>query len=1053
MLLTSKNSSCSCCPIICLNFYKSCLQPDSPKASVKSCQLLSSLSAKLKLLLQMTIIFSQISSPSRASSDVNRIGSKNHSFLHPESLNFYSQVPPNHRMNSDQMSKQVNNKFGEQSEEDSIRTYFSNYKPFESNENQELPNQLLIDQSSFLSPLTYEKQEQSKKRQLINNFVPQSDDQPLEKKSNQQVSKWSISFNEEPHQVFHSKRINLPEKTTLSYGNTINRHNNDSSSPVLSSAVHFDDEYDHRRSQSQPLATVATPRGSSKDSELETQQIALKQAQLALDENLALQDKLVELLNKAKSSSPPATNISRPLISNQYLPTPKSSVVSKPALSIKVDNLISLKQSDEMMRGIVPMRRFVQRPRHGLSGIRFPTNLLNYNTNHHHLSVDSNSNSQAQPATRTDLKASNMVADLPQAPVTELKHDYDNNNNGGNGFNMNRYSVSDDGVAVVTSNVAGNLNGAVSPLQPQTSSLADVVTMKQPVAVTRVGSREEPLIVVTAPSYNYINNNVSNNDNDEDSSADDDERSSDRLFKGQDKLQADSTTKTPTVVNGNVVTTWLATNNDRYNVANRNSNKNYVATTANTNKETFVGSFAQPSSNLNDLAKMEKFYNPKFYDTQQQQQQRQQQMDLLDFYGDGQEKMVPNSKAELVDFDHNEFDQIFNTANNEQAKQFQKSHLYPTTTNIDHQQQNNNPESDYINNNIIESDFNPSQQSFERQKQQQLPYDDWPITTIATTTSGAAATREADLVEQPVSSYSNGYNTKHNRHHHHSNQQKQQQQQLNYRDNDEDYPSTNLSQQQQQQQSQLQQRKRSRLKRPHLKSKHLMMAQNQNHAIYNRKKRLFYDYHSPTTPNHLLGGVSLAYQPSVAQGSYADYYNGNDGSPSYQVVHVHSKEKKSHGKYLWPIVGGGLTMLMGFLIISNILLSIPLLAIGASSLFNQGGHHSQQLVPVYNLSQLVTTRPPSGRRRRRRRRRKRSVYSGIEKSTRIFDLRPTRERRVSPKNDLEARIERFIDGIVKSSSVGASRLFSGFGLGWNRRQLLKTAYCHWPNRIRQQQFG
>lgn len=98
--------------------------------------------------------------------------------------------------------------------------------------------------------------------------------------------------------------------------------------------------------------------------------------------------------------------------------------------------------------------------------------------------------------------------------------------------------------------------------------------------------------------------------------------------------------------------------------------------------------------------------------------------------------------------------------------------------------------------------------------------------------------------------------------------------------------------------------------------------------------------------------------------------------PSYQVVHIHSKDKKSYGKYLWPIVGGGLTMLMGFLIISNILLSIPLLAIGASSLFSNnqgsllGGYHSQQLVPVYNLSALITTRAPSGRRRRRRRRRR-----------------------------------------------------------------------------------
>jgi hypothetical protein len=87
-------------------------------------------------------------------------------------------------------------------------------------------------------------------------------------------------------------------------------------------------------------------------------------------------------------------------------------------------------------------------------------------------------------------------------------------------------------------------------------------------------------------------------------------------------------------------------------------------------------------------------------------------------------------------------------------------------------------------------------------------------------------------------------------------------------------------------------------------------------------------------------------------------------SDSHKVIHIHSKEKKGHGKYLWPILGGGLVMLMGFLIISNMLLSIPLLAMGASSLFSQGGIHTQQLVPVYNLSQLA--RPSTGRRRRRR---------------------------------------------------------------------------------------
>lgn len=57
-------------------------------------------------------------------------------------------------------------------------------------------------------------------------------------------------------------------------------------------------------------------------------------------------------------------------------------------------------------------------------------------------------------------------------------------------------------------------------------------------------------------------------------------------------------------------------------------------------------------------------------------------------------------------------------------------------------------------------------------------------------------------------------------------------------------------------------------------------------------------------------------------------------------------------------------MLMGFLIISNMLLSIPLLAMGASSLFNHGGYHSQQLVPIYNLSQLQPPRA-TGRRRKR----------------------------------------------------------------------------------------
>lgn len=94
-----------------------------------------------------------------------------------------------------------------------------------------------------------------------------------------------------------------------------------------------------------------------------------------------------------------------------------------------------------------------------------------------------------------------------------------------------------------------------------------------------------------------------------------------------------------------------------------------------------------------------------------------------------------------------------------------------------------------------------------------------------------------------------------------------------------------------------------------------------------------------------------------------DDYIDAGGSHSHKIIHIHTNEKKKYGKYLWPILGGGLTMLMGFLIISNMLLSIPLLAIGASSLFNHGGFHTQQLVPVYNLSQLSPR--PSGRRRKR----------------------------------------------------------------------------------------
>lgn len=208
-------------------------------------------------------------------------------------------------------------------------------------------------------------------------------------------------------------------------------------------------------------------------------------------------------------------------------------------------------------------------------------------------------------------------------------------------------------------------------------------------------------------------------------------------------------------------------------------------------------------------------------------------------------------------------------------------------------------------------------------------------------------------------------------------------------------------------------------------------------------------------------------------------------SASHQVVHVHgaSSKSKGHGKYLWPIVGGGLTMLMGFLIISNMLLSIPLLAIGASSLFSQpgGSFQSQQLVPVYNLSQLVTTRGPSGRRRRR------SVFndnyyyhsstaqaaSGLLKSlasltkgarllldksadgpaaprlvtkssAEIVKLNPDRETSKSSEFQqtrrlLEARIERLIDTLVESArEKSARRLFFG---GLSRKQVLKAAYC------------
>lgn len=147
--------------------------------------------------------------------------------------------------------------------------------------------------------------------------------------------------------------------------------------------------------------------------------------------------------------------------------------------------------------------------------------------------------------------------------------------------------------------------------------------------------------------------------------------------------------------------------------------------------------------------------------------------------------------------------------------------------------------------------------------------------------------------------------------------------------------------------------------------------------IYSGNDGNRFHYPSSSSSTDHQAALSTRVSLPLATGDFRE----DQAAPSYQVVHIHSKDKKSHGKYLWPIVGGGLTMLMGFLIISNILLSIPLLAIGASSLFNhQGGglgsnvwSHSQQLVPVYNLSALITTRSPTsgaGRRRRRRRRKR-----------------------------------------------------------------------------------
>lgn len=194
------------------------------------------------------------------------------------------------------------------------------------------------------------------------------------------------------------------------------------------------------------------------------------------------------------------------------------------------------------------------------------------------------------------------------------------------------------------------------------------------------------------------------------------------------------------------------------------------------------------------------------------------------------------------------------------------------------------------------------------------------------------------------------------------------------------------------------------------------------------------------------------YSPLVAS-SFVESGELRDGSPSHQVVHIHSKEKKGHGKYLWPIVGGGLTMLMGFLIISNMLLSIPLLAIGASSLFNHSPTYSQQLVPVYNLSQIATTRAPAGRRKKRAA----GTQTRVKISSPADHNNPndTRQRwkaigQDKPiLEDLETRIERLIETIVQSNTINKAKLALGlagsansrlFG-GLSRRQVLKAAYC------------
>lgn len=214
------------------------------------------------------------------------------------------------------------------------------------------------------------------------------------------------------------------------------------------------------------------------------------------------------------------------------------------------------------------------------------------------------------------------------------------------------------------------------------------------------------------------------------------------------------------------------------------------------------------------------------------------------------------------------------------------------------------------------------------------------------------------------------------------------------------------------------------------------------------------------------------------------------GKQHHQIVHIHTKEKKSHGKYLWPIVGAGLTMLMGFLVISNILLSIPLLAIGASSLFNGGrsgaGWHSQQLVPIYNISS-------SGRRRRKRelsplamiinnqKHQEQSKWhlnnsnrtneqqgnknplewqTGLESLQETSSALPVTNSRLllrhfqgsrffsknkqQWRHELDKRLERIIESLYEQTK-SSPRLFSAsnwLGFGSARRQLLRAAYCY-----------